>query len=50
VGRRLPAAAEAMKAPAYEIVIDLGVGGAASTGWTCDLNEGYVKINAGYMT
>ena len=50
VGPGLPAAAEAMKAPAYEIVIDLGVGGAASTGWTCDLNEGYVKINAGYMT
>jgi glutamate N-acetyltransferase/amino-acid N-acetyltransferase len=46
----MPSAAEAMKASAYEIVVDLGVGEASSTGWTCDLNEGYVKINAGYMT
>ena len=46
----MPAAAEAMKAPAYEIVVDLGAGDASSRGWTCDLNEGYVKINAGYMT
>lgn len=46
----MPAAAEAMKAPAYAIVVDLGAGDAAATGWTCDLNEAYVKINAGYMT
>ncbi|HLA24946.1 MAG TPA: bifunctional glutamate N-acetyltransferase/amino-acid acetyltransferase ArgJ [bacterium] len=50
IGPALPAAAEGMKAAAYEIVVDLGVGDASSTGWTCDLNEGYVKINAGYMT
>ncbi|HEU4798560.1 MAG TPA: bifunctional ornithine acetyltransferase/N-acetylglutamate synthase, partial [bacterium] len=46
----LPAAAEAMKQPEYEIVVDLHQGHASFTGWTCDLNEGYVKINAGYMT
>lgn len=46
----LAAAAEAMKAPAYTIAVDLGEGDAAATGWTCDLNEAYVKINAGYMT
>ncbi len=46
----LPAAAEAMKQPEYEIVVDLHLGEASFTGWTCDLNEGYVKINAGYMT
>jgi glutamate N-acetyltransferase/amino-acid N-acetyltransferase len=46
----MPAAAGAMQAPAYEIAVDLGEGDASSTGWTCDLNEGYVKINAGYMT
>ncbi len=46
----MPSAAERMKASAYEIVVDLGIGEASSTGWTCDLNEGYVKINAGYMT
>lgn len=46
----LPSAAEGMKASAYEIIVDLGLGEASSTGWTCDLNESYVKINAGYMT
>jgi len=46
----MPAAAEAMKEPAYEIVVGLGEGDAAATGWTCDLNEAYVKINAGYLT
>jgi glutamate N-acetyltransferase/amino-acid N-acetyltransferase len=50
IAAALPAAEEGMKAAAYEIVIDLGLGDASSTGWTCDLNEGYVKINAGYMT
>ena len=39
-----------MKQPEYEIVVDLHLGEASFTGWTCDLNEGYVKINAGYMT
>jgi glutamate N-acetyltransferase/amino-acid N-acetyltransferase len=47
---KLPAAAEAMKQPEYEVVVDLHQGHASFTGWTCDLNEGYVKINAGYMT
>ena len=50
IAAALPEAAEGMKAAAYEIEVDLGVGGGSSTGWTCDLNEGYVKINAGYMT
>ncbi|HET6947304.1 MAG TPA: bifunctional glutamate N-acetyltransferase/amino-acid acetyltransferase ArgJ [bacterium] len=43
-------AAEAMALSEYEIVVDLHLGDGAATGWTCDLNEGYVKINAGYMT
>jgi len=43
-------AAEAMRQAEYELVVDLHLGEAASTGWTCDLNEGYVKINAGYLT
>lgn len=46
----LPRAAEAMARSEYEIVVDLHLGDGAATGWTCDLNEGYVKINAGYMT
>jgi N-acetylglutamate synthase/N-acetylornithine aminotransferase len=39
-----------MRAPEYEIVVDLHLGEGAATGWMCDLNEGYVKVNAGYMT
>jgi len=46
----LPRAAEAMARSEYEIAVDLHLGDGAATGWTCDLNEGYVKINAGYMT
>lgn len=46
----LSAPAAAMRGPEFEIVIDLQLGDASFTGWTCDLNEGYIKINAGYMT
>ena len=46
----LPRAAEAMARSEYEIAVDLHLGDGAAVGWTCDLNEGYVKINAGYMT
>lgn len=46
----LPQAAAAMARSEYEILIDLHLGDGSATGWTCDLNEGYVKINAGYMT
>ncbi|MGH2349288.1 MAG: bifunctional glutamate N-acetyltransferase/amino-acid acetyltransferase ArgJ [bacterium] len=43
-------AAAAMQAAEFEIVVDLGLGDGAFTGWTSDLNEAYVRINAGYMT
>jgi len=46
----LARAAEAMAQSEYEILIDLHLGSGEATGWTCDLNEGYVKLNAGYMT
>ncbi|HEU5298035.1 MAG TPA: bifunctional glutamate N-acetyltransferase/amino-acid acetyltransferase ArgJ [bacterium] len=46
----MPRAAEGMAQAEYEIVLDLHLGEGEATGWTCDLNEGYVKINAGYMT
>lgn len=46
----LPHAAKAMHEPEFEIVIDLQQGDAEFTGWTSDLNDAYVKINAGYMT
>lgn len=42
--------AEAMRAPDFEIVIDLQLGQASYTGWTCDLTEAYVRLNAGYLS
>ena len=32
------------------IEVGLGAGGASATGWTCDLGDGYVRINADYTT
>lgn len=43
-------AAKAMQEPEFEIVIDLQQGDGEFTGWTSDLNDAYVKINAGYLT
>jgi glutamate N-acetyltransferase/amino-acid N-acetyltransferase len=43
-------AAKAMRAPEFEIVIDLQQGSGEFTGWTSDLTDAYVRINAGYMT
>jgi glutamate N-acetyltransferase/amino-acid N-acetyltransferase len=30
--------------------LDLGLGGAEATVWTCDLSEEYVRINAHYRS
>jgi len=46
----LSAAASAMRAPEVEIIVDLHLGDGMFTGWFSDLNEGYVKVNAGYLT
>lgn len=46
----LSAAATAMREPEVEIAVDLHLGDGAFTGWFSDLTEGYVKVNAGYMT
>lgn len=46
----LTAAAQAMREQEVEIVIDLHLGGAEFTGWFSDLNEGYVRVNTGYLT
>ncbi len=45
-----PEAAEYLKNDDIAIGVDLGVGGAASTVWTCDLSAEYVRINAEYRT
>ena len=47
---RAPQAAEYLKATDVSVGVDLGVGSAASTVWTCDLSAEYVKINADYRT
>lgn len=50
VPANLAAAAEAMRASEFEILVDLQQGSAEFTGWTSDLTDAYVRINAGYMT
>ncbi len=45
------AAAQAIFAsPAIAIRLDLGMGAAEATVWTCDLSEAYVRINAHYRS
>lgn len=40
----------AMKVPEVEILLDLGLGRAEATVWTCDFSYDYVRINAEYTT
>ncbi len=54
-GMRSPAYTEeqgkrAMSKDEIEIVVDLGMGQAVETVWSCDLSAGYVRINADYRT
>jgi glutamate N-acetyltransferase/amino-acid N-acetyltransferase len=39
-----------MKAPELKVSVDLGVGDAKFTAWTCDLTHGYITINADYRS
>jgi glutamate N-acetyltransferase/amino-acid N-acetyltransferase len=39
-----------MKQADLKIRVDLGVGGANFTAWTCDLTHGYISINADYRS
>jgi len=45
-----PEAANYLKNDDISVGVDLGVGSAASTVWTCDLSAEYVRINAEYRT
>jgi glutamate N-acetyltransferase/amino-acid N-acetyltransferase len=45
-----PQAAEYLKGKDLTMSVDLGVGTASSTVWTCDLSAEYVRINAEYRT
>jgi len=38
------------RAPEITVRLDLGLGGASATIWTCDLTHEYVTINAEYHT
>jgi glutamate N-acetyltransferase/amino-acid N-acetyltransferase len=44
------AAAQALKQDEVDVEVDLGVGDAAATVWTCDLTYEYVRINADYRS
>ncbi|MEE8531406.1 MAG: bifunctional glutamate N-acetyltransferase/amino-acid acetyltransferase ArgJ, partial [Hyphomicrobium sp.] len=39
-----------LKAPEFAVRLDLGLGSAQATVWTCDLTHDYVTINADYRT
>ena len=39
-----------MKKPELEVTIDVGMGRASSTMWTCDLTKRYVEINGDYRS
>ena len=41
---------DVFNAPEIAIRLDVGVGGASSTVWSCDLSNAYVDINAHYRT
>src|SRR5262249_33573748 len=45
-----PEAASYLKHTDIVVTVDLGVGHASSTVWTCDLSAEYVRINAEYRT
>ncbi|MEL6700926.1 MAG: bifunctional ornithine acetyltransferase/N-acetylglutamate synthase, partial [Pseudomonadota bacterium] len=44
------AGAEYMKAQDLAVTVDLGVGDAQATVWTCDLTHQYITINADYRS
>ncbi len=50
IASALEAASEAMRRGEIDLLVDLNLGDAAHTGWTCDLNEAYVKFNSKYTT
>jgi len=39
-----------MRQPEIEIIVDVGVGAARDTIWTCDLTKDYITINADYRS
>ena len=46
----LSAVTRELAAPEVAVRIDLGVGAASATVWTCDLSEDYIRINGSYIS
>jgi len=46
----LDAASNLLKREDVFITLDLGLGDAATTVWTCDFSKEYVEVNAHYTT
>ncbi|MBI1339805.1 bifunctional glutamate N-acetyltransferase/amino-acid acetyltransferase ArgJ [bacterium] len=44
------AATAAVSGPAIEVEVDLGLGDGRARMWTCDLTDGYVRINGAYRS
>jgi glutamate N-acetyltransferase/amino-acid N-acetyltransferase len=44
------AAAAALASPEVDVVVDLHLGDASATVWTCDLSHEYIRINGEYRT
>jgi glutamate N-acetyltransferase/amino-acid N-acetyltransferase len=43
-------ATQAVKGPKIDIRVDVGVGHGKARVWTCDLTDGYVRINGAYRS
>jgi len=43
-------ATKVLKKKSFTLTIDLNMGDASATAWTCDLSYDYVKINASYRS
>ncbi|MDY0340758.1 MAG: bifunctional ornithine acetyltransferase/N-acetylglutamate synthase, partial [Coriobacteriia bacterium] len=43
-------ASRALAEPEIDIVVDLHIGGAEATVWTCDFSYDYVRINGDYRS
>ena len=50
VGESLEPLARTMLADHTVLEVDLGLGCGRWTVWTCDLSEGYIEINASYIS
>ena len=43
-------ATKAVSGPEVEIAVDVGIGKGKARVWTCDLTDGYIRINGSYRS